>query len=97
MQQACDKTIADKQLTHNRHTRDGHAAGMRQKANTHVKQGKLFTFSPMRGSTSLMTGLVALAKDLILARSVMILTGRNLAVATIAQFQKAAGIFIHIT
>ena len=62
--------------------------GIRQ---THMySKGKQFTFSPMRGSTSLMTGLVALAKALILARSVMILTGRNLAVATIAQFQKAA-------
>ncbi len=48
------------------------------------------TFSPMRGSTSLMTGLVAFAKALILALSVSMRTGRNLAVATIAQFQKAA-------
>ena len=48
------------------------------------------TFSPMRGSTSLMTGLVFLAKARILARSVRILTGTKRAVATIAQFQKAA-------
>ena len=37
-----------------------------------------------------MTGLVALAKALILALSVRMRTGTNLAVATIAQFQKAA-------
>ena len=37
-----------------------------------------------------MTGLVAFAKALILALSVMTFTGRNLAVATIAQFQNAA-------
>ena len=50
----------------------------------------VLTFSPMIGSTNRMTGLVAFAKALILARSVMTLTGRNLAVATIAQFQNAA-------
>ncbi len=56
----------------------------------HKRQFDWVTFSPMRGSTSLMTGLVFLAKARILARSVRILTGTSLAVATIAQFQKAA-------
>ena len=56
----------------------------------HKRQFEGVTFSPMRGSTSLMTGLVFLAKARILARSVRILTGTKRAVATIAQFQKAA-------
>lgn len=54
------------------------------------KQGLRLTFSPIQGSTQRMTGLVAFAKDLILARSWMTFTGSSLAVATMPQFQKAA-------